>query len=193
MPNISKLHAGHEHPEIVELLPWYANGTLSTDERARVKRHVDACPSCRAELQADMRLRELMGDEPEQSDEVTVFARVRNAGGHWGGIAAALAIVSAGVLSSAIWLNQPSDESLFRTLSNDVPLASTVHFVDLEFRSDASANDIRATLGRVHGQIVSGPDKNGTYRVAIPSRDSSIGIESLLARETSIANVDPVP
>lgn len=39
---------------VLELLPWYARGTLATDERRAVDAHLEGCASCRAEL-ADVR------------------------------------------------------------------------------------------------------------------------------------------
>ncbi len=40
----------NQHAEIVELLPWYANGTLESEERARVQAHLQSCSACRMEL-----------------------------------------------------------------------------------------------------------------------------------------------
>jgi hypothetical protein len=40
-----------EHQEVWELLPWYANGTLSARDEARVAQHLPACPLCQRELQ----------------------------------------------------------------------------------------------------------------------------------------------
>ncbi|MGH2723571.1 MAG: anti-sigma factor family protein [Actinomycetota bacterium] len=37
-----------DHPD--ELLAEYADGTLGPDDRARVEAHLEACPSCRQEL-----------------------------------------------------------------------------------------------------------------------------------------------
>lgn len=39
------------HREIEELLPWYANGTLTLAETATVAQHLDHCPSCRMALE----------------------------------------------------------------------------------------------------------------------------------------------
>ena len=39
-----------EHEQIELLLPWYANGTLSEDERRRVATHLEGCERCRTEL-----------------------------------------------------------------------------------------------------------------------------------------------
>jgi len=38
------------HMEVRELLPWLANGTLVGAELERVQAHLDACPTCRAQL-----------------------------------------------------------------------------------------------------------------------------------------------
>lgn len=40
------------HQECWELLPWYVNGTLESEERAAVEEHVERCPLCRSELAA---------------------------------------------------------------------------------------------------------------------------------------------
>lgn len=39
------------HREIEELLPWYANGTLTVAEKATVAQHLDHCPTCRVDLE----------------------------------------------------------------------------------------------------------------------------------------------
>ncbi|MFZ1641824.1 MAG: zf-HC2 domain-containing protein [Candidatus Contendobacter sp.] len=38
------------HNEIEELLPWYANGTLTVAEKATVEQHLDYCLTCRMNL-----------------------------------------------------------------------------------------------------------------------------------------------
>ena len=40
------------HQEAWELLPWYVNGTLESDERQAVEVHLERCPLCRSELAA---------------------------------------------------------------------------------------------------------------------------------------------
>ena len=39
------------HQEVIELLPWYANATLSDTERREVSEHLAGCAPCRAELE----------------------------------------------------------------------------------------------------------------------------------------------
>jgi hypothetical protein len=45
------------HAETLELLPWLANGTLAGAELARVEAHLAQCPTCRARLEWERRLR----------------------------------------------------------------------------------------------------------------------------------------
>ncbi|MEM1385515.1 MAG: zf-HC2 domain-containing protein [Pseudomonadota bacterium] len=45
-----------EQSEIWELLPWYVNGTLSAEERARVEQYCATCPICREELAHQTRI-----------------------------------------------------------------------------------------------------------------------------------------
>lgn len=38
------------HEEVILLLPWYVNGTLSASERGKVQAHLDTCSDCRDEV-----------------------------------------------------------------------------------------------------------------------------------------------
>lgn len=44
------------HQDVWELLPWYVNGTLDSDERRAVEAHVERCGLCRSELAASQEL-----------------------------------------------------------------------------------------------------------------------------------------
>lgn len=65
------------HDTIVELLPWYVNGTLAPHERAAVESELAACPRCAAELEELKRLHETLhqidADAPGPSEHL--FAR----------------------------------------------------------------------------------------------------------------------
>ena len=41
----------NEHKKIKELIPFYAAGTLSDEERERIAQHLEQCADCRAELE----------------------------------------------------------------------------------------------------------------------------------------------
>ncbi len=46
--------------QIKTLLPWYANGTLSDEEKLRVTRHLHRCPLCRQALIDALHMRRLI-------------------------------------------------------------------------------------------------------------------------------------
>jgi hypothetical protein len=60
-----------KHPELIELLPWYANATLDNAERQAVEEHLAGCPECVSELEHLMAMRqatlELADETPEPS------------------------------------------------------------------------------------------------------------------------------
>ena len=39
-----------QHQEVWELLPWYVNRTLETQERAHIEQHLVRCAACQAEI-----------------------------------------------------------------------------------------------------------------------------------------------
>lgn len=57
------------HREIVDLLPWYVNGTLPPNERDAVAAHLAECQDCHAEL----RTLQAVGDAVKESNERLPF------------------------------------------------------------------------------------------------------------------------
>lgn len=57
---MSEAHNKSVHKETLELLPWYANGSLTDPERARVESHLADCGECREELAQCRDLRECL-------------------------------------------------------------------------------------------------------------------------------------
>lgn len=60
--------------ELRELLPWYANGTLTEEERAKVTAHLARCARCQRELRELQHIKELVALSvervPEPSEEL---------------------------------------------------------------------------------------------------------------------------
>jgi anti-sigma factor RsiW len=48
------------HPECQDLLPWLVNGTLATNDRARMEQHLAECDDCRADLAREQDLHQRM-------------------------------------------------------------------------------------------------------------------------------------
>ena len=58
------------HQTIVELIPWYVNGTLNEVETDRVSAHLAGCATCRAQIDAELELARQIGDPPEGLDRL---------------------------------------------------------------------------------------------------------------------------
>ena len=180
------------HSAVDQLLPWYANGTLEGEERARVERHLAECEVCRQEMAF---LRE-MGDaaseivaatpvvpdafgktlaridEWEQTRQPSLAARVRAfVAGVFDvprvprlGLVAQSALIL--LLGAGLVLSRLQGPT-FTTLSggnstSDAPRLTVV------FEATATEQGIRQALGQVGGTLVSGPSAAGVYVVALP-------------------------
>ena len=58
-----------KHREIVELLPWYLNQTLQSEERMRVEGHLQGCSLCQQELEELSGLQKVVSAEETQFSE----------------------------------------------------------------------------------------------------------------------------
>ncbi|MCL6641987.1 MAG: zf-HC2 domain-containing protein [Candidatus Bipolaricaulota bacterium] len=74
--------------ELRELLPWYANNTLTEEERAKVEAHLARCERCQQELRELRQIKELVvlsvKSVPEPSEELfsRTVERTRSQGRH---------------------------------------------------------------------------------------------------------------
>jgi hypothetical protein len=54
------------HQEVIELLPWYANATLSEGERREVSEHLASCAPCQAEFEVMTVLQQAVVESSEE-------------------------------------------------------------------------------------------------------------------------------
>lgn len=191
------------HQEFSELLPFYANGTLDERERAQLDLHLRACLMCRAELAQEQRL--LRAFRSSDSDSLLlddgfarVMTRVRGAGAQpttarrrWGQralrhVARRAAIV--GVLAAVVLgINHMQGhigqvDQRFHTLSRDGGRVVGADVVYVAFDSKASMGAINAALAAVHGDVVSGPNRDNVLTVRVPVADVAAAVARLQAR-----------
>ncbi len=194
------MHASHQ--EFSELLPFYANGTLDERERAQLDLHLRACLMCRAELAQEQRL--LRAFRSSDSDSLLlddgfarVMTRVRGAGAQpttarrrWGQralrhVARRAAIV--GVLAAVVLgINHMQGhigqvDQRFHTLSRDGGRVVGADVVYVAFDSKASMGAINAALAAVHGDVVSGPNRDNVLTVRVPVADVAAAVARLQA------------
>lgn len=194
------------HGAVDELLPWYANGTLEGDERARVERHLAECEACRTEIAflrgvgdaaseivtATPAVPDALGktlariDEWEQTRRPSLAARMRAFAADLFEMPAMPRLVLLTqaalilVLGTMLVLSRPQQPA-FTTLSggNGAPSAPRLTVV---FEAAATEASIRQALHQVGGTLVSGPSAAGVYVVALPKAgDDARAVDAAIA------------
>jgi hypothetical protein len=177
--------------DISELLPWYANGTLSQDERNMVEDRLREDTELRAELVFCETLREevlgLAADIPGDiglsatMEKISVaqavapyfmpaqdrlMGRLRDFfalnGTRRGAYSLGLALIVAQGFAISFLVQERSKEYGASRAKAVVPAASGP-FVKLSFMSDAKEIDIRFLMIQVGASIVGGPTQLGDY------------------------------
>lgn len=182
------------HDEIVELLPWFVNGTLPDDEHARVERHVHACLTCYAALQHERRLRSLVRDgtttqlEAEHGFERLLArierdaARPAHALGAGRRLRYAAAVVAVAVIGAALWLglDGPTPPDSYETLTSGPGAPGPT--LDLVFSDALPEAGMRALLREIDATIVAGPTDIGRYTVRLEQTRTDEELGRLIAR-----------
>lgn len=178
------------HQRILELLPWYANGTLGETERRTVEEHAAQCERCREELEAcrhlgeALRRTEVAAPTPHPARLARLMDRLDEAEGsslparlggllaatpkpvRWAlaGQFAALLLLAAGLA----WMPPPPPPAAeFRTLSDAAAPITGVQ-VRVVFAEEATERQIRDVLLGIGGRIAGGPSPLGAYTVELP-------------------------
>ena len=177
------------HPAAL-LLPAFASGTLSAEDRSHVAEHIAVCPQCRRELEECQRLgadlRELYAAEGAPSP--AVWQAVRNhivrerSGTSWlAGLddalrgllrpslaptfALALIVAQFGVLA---WMLGGAERSVPDEVTPRA-VAPAGTRVRVALQPQATVSDVALLLRELGGRIVDGPDANGSYVVELPA------------------------
>ncbi|HEY8521883.1 MAG TPA: zf-HC2 domain-containing protein [Gammaproteobacteria bacterium] len=182
------------HEDVIELLPWLVNGTLSDAERERVERHVRSCLPCRAARRTEQRLAALVQAQPtvrlsaERGFEELLAQVEQPAPRRRLGVAPRhAALLAAGVAAAAViaWVGLPDagDRGEFATLTTHA--RADARRLDVIFAPDASEADVRGLLREIGGTIVAGPTELGRYTVQLDgdARDVDAAIARLRADE----------
>lgn len=191
---------------ILASIPWYPEG-LTREECGAVEAHAADCRECRAELAF------VRGDEEpaiELPDPERVYARVldlisgdsdsamrgiaaaRRAVGHaarQASLAAGLLVaVCSGMLTTgAIWFVRVAPT--YETAAAGAPSVDAGGpRIEVVFRDDASADQIRARLREVGATVISGPTQLGVYRLRLaPGADVKAAISRLRGEGHGVA------
>jgi hypothetical protein len=183
------------------LLPWYANGTLTDDEYARVEAHLSECARCQRELDWLCELRSAASEPgmPMEDHADASLARLRgrlNAGtvrrllsplrqAHEGwrrapawtrwALAAQL-VLCAGLAGALVFARAPA---AYHTLgSASTADADEAHLVVM-FDPSLTENRLRALVQGNGARIVDGPNDTGAYVLGVPRTHAGQALAAL--------------
>lgn len=190
------LSSTNPHQAIEELLPWYANGTLTPAETRMVEQHLEQCSACRLELE---QCRTLVAQLHERAEVAW-----QPPAGHFDRLLAdldrpappvpapasplllqrlrawlrvtpspvrwtlALESLAVAALVLVVALPAPPTEPGYETLSDEetVPVAAEPR-LRVVFADSATVGEIQQLLRGIDAQIVAGPTALGVYTLAV--------------------------
>ncbi|HUF72624.1 MAG TPA: zf-HC2 domain-containing protein [Gammaproteobacteria bacterium] len=182
-----------DHREVVELMPWYVNGSLTARERAGIEKHVKECLPCRAALRDEQRIRGLVSAQDDMPVGVghgvsDLLRKIDGSGTRttplWlrpqlGLGAAVVCVAVAGWLvltSTAPDANAPAADASsapFATLTDGAGVAA--NRIDIVFADGVTDAEIRALIESVDARLIGGPSEVGRYTVAVaPASDAEL-------------------
>jgi len=204
------------HSELLELIPWYLNGTLSDAEKRALDGHLPLCAECRSELEqwrslaarlteddpallphpiGFRRLVERLVDDAAEPEEPSGGSRRRAvpSGRIWRRVviaqAAAIVVLAWVAISPA---RRPPPEPSFHTLA-DAPQRSEAWRLRIVFAERTSERELRALLLPLDASIVGGPSPLGVYTVAIPDRFAVAETLAALRGRAAVQFAERVP
>lgn len=198
----------YDHEACWDLIPWYVNETLTTEEAERVVRHVDACETCRMEVREQRRLADALShDANERADVDDGWQRLlraldvepqgpssRRTSRQRFLIAAAIVqlVLFGGMIGFVGWLHAPSNQSRFRTLSTPAALTTVGSRLRVVPAPETTVSTLQASLLAVDGRIIDGPTPAGAFTVSVPvaRREEAL---SALRSEPFILLAEPLP
>lgn len=187
--------------DLHELLPFYVNGTLSAEERARVEEALTDDAELRVALEETRRLYTDMRSEPAPRSADTNLARLmraidrtpqdavstttdtrpepRRTNGPILKLALAASLVALLVQGFVFWRG---DIGVGLASGNDKGTLTVA------FQPDATESEIRALLTELDLQIVSGPSSLGLYR--LKGDGSATALQALMSRGNIVESAE---
>lgn len=207
------------HPE-VELLPWYATGTLGEADRQRVARHLETCRDCSRELEDLTEIRrtltELSRQEAEPSARLarSVMARVKadsigqdrpHQETSWVAdldrwfrsllmpqwVPTLAAVLVVVQMGLLVWVTLPPAER-GDISARSVGMQTQAVKITVRFQPTATEDSIRSILQRLHARLVDGPTADGTFTISIGTGDSAAALALLRGERDVIRSAELV-
>jgi hypothetical protein len=184
----------NDHVKVQELLPWFVNGSLNEGEQSLVDSHLPGCEVCRTAVEQLIAVsaRFNVADEmrmEEVSRAADAFVKrlpprsKRLAGSAWR--QPALAVCGAFVIGLVIWFAFPNEDR-FRALSRTSVESAVGPVIQIVFSPEATEKAIRGILLHDGNRVLSGPSRQGVYRVALGEGQRSDIFVARLRRDPDV-------
>lgn len=167
-----------DHDQLVELLPWYVNGTLDESERGLVQRHIENCAECRddVEMLAETS-RAIRNGSPAplvpQPDTEHLLAALEEddrpgTRRNWRWIAAAAAVATLAMAVAWQLAPRPADPpAMFETLTSAGADPTIDYVLEVRFMPDSSADTHDTFFQSIGASQLATPMSSHVYRVAL--------------------------
>lgn len=206
MADIFPLRAS-EHETVLQLLPWYVNGTLSKSESGRVEAHLAECAECRDELEFDRKLARDVATLPLNVDDSWSAMEQRLAErrpdnlitGRFGfgsrsvpirwAAAASMAVAVAAVALVVTLQPATAPQQTYQALGSASPAASGQAVV--LFKPDTTEQQMRVILSAQRARLVDGPTAAGAYVLRIEQGSPETAIRAL-RQSSQVVLAEPV-
>lgn len=164
------------HLEILELVPWYVNGTLGEREMDQVSGHVESCASCSQAIDQEVTMAQHLRATPaglakllEQQPQA--FTRLQeslpsSSGQQRSWYRPALAATIAAVALTSFFIGRASLDSTYELMTDTASYDGYV--LQLIFHPQTSEQDIRHLLTDTGGDLLGNPSPKGVYRINLP-------------------------
>jgi hypothetical protein len=198
------------HESLKQLMPWYANGTLSPEENANVELHLQGCAACKSELQWLREVGAAMNDLADEAPSVQPsFAKALAAVEQWESskahtnsswiskwfcaiwnpsipvarwaTASQFAVIAG--LCLVLWFSHREVKPGYTTLSGSELSTSGGAKLTVSFTPNTTVDDVRRILIDIGGNIVSGPSANGICIVQLPvAADNDLQVQATIQK-----------
>jgi len=208
------------HREAWDAIPWLITERVSEGEVRRMDAHLAECAKCRAEIEQQKRLHEMIGSDtridsvpgaslqklwaridaqpanetsPDQAAPVRVNGRVNRNRYLVSALAAAIVIEAIGLtlLGGMLWSQMTSTPAEYHTLSSPNAFPSKAN-VRAVFAPNLTVSELQTLLNQLDLEIVGGPTPTGVYSLKAAAQESASAAAARLRSQPGVRFAEPL-
>ena len=176
------------HDSLIELLPWYVNGTLSGDEHRAVEEHLGSCAECREDVEALSRVSHAIRKDspaplvPPVRTEMLLDAldRPKHRPSGFPGWVSYVAAASVALVLAMTWVNLQNETTsggaptIFETATSVDTGEPISYVVEVTFEPGMSADSHDAGLNAISSVDGASQVGDSAYRIMLKPTPASL-------------------